>query len=805
MPQLREGSNGLSSFDRLQTLTSQRKVGQRWSPTKRRIPGLAAPQPHAASVAKAAVAFPGPRADPSPGYTGPQYRRVRVRRSREQRRVKTGAELARQEISAVNAALTDWSHGGEVSMTRSSNAVFRRPHSVSSSSPTPGETSGSAAPRMLPGMGVPALQLKDQLVQLVDYDMIAAELNMPTSLVAATAASLESRAPYENYESDERAVFGAVLDSRNRLVDDLYALPADSRQTSLDGPAKWHTMSQPGARHGSMSPAALEAQLTNQRRMQADASRQQGMPPADLWETELARRHEQRAVDEAAADERWQAAAGPGSMHRAEVDAFRKSKLGLSGKLHGWQEQFKQEAQWLATRQVLDASAAEDPETRWARIEQETAPRLPGWYYSEEQRSVRESQQMQLEDAQAAADQARSEAEAAAADRRARIADRHHHHQQQQQQQPPSTGGDGGENDQSVVRAPLPPGLFPAMAKVVARMAAFAKNAKANASTVEVGGDEDGSESDPAAAGGGGGALPSPDIVIAQKTRVMNELSPQQEDILLPEDANPLAKEMGVEGVAGAVNIHGAELPTFAGHHHPVVAPKPAPQKPTPVTIDSPNDEASSVPATVTATADGTEVSPWLKEAQLMESAIAEAKLTKDAEDQAAKAAAAAAAESGSGGGGDGEGPKVIKKPPRKKKLGLQQIQADEDIAVAAATASAQPEPAPAPTTISEPKPAEQQQEDEKDEATIEAEAAAATAATTAAKSLAASYTQQLIAKGVELALASWPEEFNASTHPEQWSVFSSMDADGNGSLDTDELFFALVSSSILFYVTAPN
>ena len=33
---------------------------------------------------------------------------------------------------------------------------------------------------------------------------------------------------------------------------------------------------------------------------------------------------------------------------------------------------------------------------------------------------------------------------------------------------------------------------------------------------------------------------------------------------------------------------------------------------------------------------------------------------------------------------------------------------------------------------------------------------------------------------------------FTASTHPEQWEVFSSMDADGNGTLDTDELFIAL-------------
>ena len=83
--------------------------------------------------------------------------------------------------------------------------------------------------------------------------------------------------------------------------------------------------------------------------------------PADRWEPELARRHAQRAAEQQAAEERWQAAAGPGSMHRAEVDAFRKTKLGLSGKLHGWQEQFEKEARWIASRKAMEISVADDP------------------------------------------------------------------------------------------------------------------------------------------------------------------------------------------------------------------------------------------------------------------------------------------------------------------------------------------------------------------------------------------------------------------------------------------------------------
>ena len=62
---------------------------------------------------------------------------------------------------------------------------------------------------------------------------------------------------------------------------------------------------------------------------------------------------------------------------------------------------------------------------------------------------------------------------------------------------------------------------------------------------------------------------PTPEILIAQRTIAENALHKQDEDVLV-EDMNPLEKIMGMEGVAGAVNIHGAALPSFAGHHPPV-------------------------------------------------------------------------------------------------------------------------------------------------------------------------------------------------------------------------------------------
>ena len=405
MPRLGENTpcrGGSSSFDRLQSLTSQHRVNAKWAPPKRRVRHLPLPVKPAQSVAAAAVANPGPRADPGDGsmgrYAGPKYplaTRARGRRSRSRGSVRSGAELARMEIANVNAAMTDWSFGGQVDSTRSGNAVFRRPHATS------GDTSGSSAPRMLEGMhDVPAVRLQDQLVKLVDYEVMAAELGMPLSLVSATAQSLESRAPYENYEYDEAAVFGAVLDSRNRIVADLHALPAGSQQTELAGPAKWHTMSQPG-----LSPAALKAQLVNQRRMQQQGPEHASGPPDQMfmgnidWDGPLEQRHEQLAAERRESDARWEAAAGPSSIHRAEVDAFRKSRHSdrLSGRLGGWKEDFKKEAGWIAMRQMQEAAAdaadaeAGDEEARGARIDGETAARLPGWCHSEEQRSVRET------------------------------------------------------------------------------------------------------------------------------------------------------------------------------------------------------------------------------------------------------------------------------------------------------------------------------------------------------------------------------------------------------------------------------
>jgi hypothetical protein len=141
-------------------------------------------------------------------------------------------------------------------------------------------------------------------------------------------------------------------------------------------------MSQPAG----ISPAALEAQLVNQRRMQQDGHKSADSGPPDQlfmgnvdWDGPLKQRHGDLAAEQREADARWEAAAGPSSIHRAEVDAFRKSKLGLSGRLSGWKEEFSKEAQWIAMRQMQEAAAdaadaaAGDEEARWARIDGETA------------------------------------------------------------------------------------------------------------------------------------------------------------------------------------------------------------------------------------------------------------------------------------------------------------------------------------------------------------------------------------------------------------------------------------------------
>ena len=42
----------------------------------------------------------------------------------------------------------------------------------------------------------------------------------------------------------------------------------------------------------------------------------------------------------------------------------------------------------------------------------------------------------------------------------------------------------------------------------------------------------------------------------------------------------------------------------------------------------------------------------------------------------------------------------------------------------------------------------------------------------------------------------------SAAAHPEQWKIFAAMDADGNGTLDFDELFFA--PSHAMFPTSTP-
>eukprot|EP01043_Picozoa_sp_COSAG02_P008242 COSAG02_NODE_260_length_26771_cov_3110.350817_13_plen_864_part_00 len=838
MPQLREGSNGLSSFDRLQTLTSQRRVGQRWHPGKRTVPGLAAPQ-HARAVAAAAVAFPGPLADPKGPYTGPQYRKAnRGKRTREQRRVKTGAELARLEIASVKAAMTDWSYSSEVSMTRSGNVVYRRPHSIGPASSTPTGRIGPA-PRMLTSMSVPSLQLKDQLVHLVDYDMIAAELRMPRSLVEATAVSLESRAPFENYEDDERAVTGHVLDSSNRPMEP----ELGTNQLALGG--------FPGA-------------------------------PVDRWEPELARRHAERAAEQHAAEERWRAAAGPGSMHRAEVDTFRKTKLGLSGKLHGWEEQFKKEARWIASRKVMEKSVADDPEKRWARIDEENAPRLPAWYHSAEQLSFRESQQMQLNDAAASADQAKLEADA---NRRARLEEAQR-----------ISGVDDRAPGESATDASAQ-STADAREQSSGHEIATAPATRSEGythPTVDVSGEWD-------------AGMPTPEIAIAQKTRVMQQIAPQEEHYLELEEANPLAKQLGVDRVDGAVSVHGAALPKFAGHHpadrvddmrdrihvlfkhvdtdsngavtkeelhhtlkeegevqkelvqlihksgrdlhsifeqldtdgdhkittseflgliegtaaHPMagavdwehmdpMTAKPVVQKPTlvaplPMVLRGPSAQ------TVFKSVDGEDFHMAAKSSrrkkklglqQIQTDAKVESE-PKDLTDTTGSVLDESESKMSGTEATNAEKPlaePVAKDPPEDKST--QQTphrmqQQEEDIRDADATVAAVAElyaqqvisqgiadakdPPEDKSSQQTPHRMQQQEEDKRDaDATVAA--------------VAELYAQQVISQGIADALLSWPEEFTEASHPEQWSVFSVMDADGNGTLDSEELFFALVS-----------
>lgn len=745
---LREGTNGLSTFDRLQTLTSQRRVGQRWHPGKRAVPGLPTPQ-HASAVAEAGVTFPGPLADPKGRYFGPRYRKAtRGKRSREQRRVKTGTELARLEIESVNAAMTDWSYDSEVRITRSGNAVYRRPHSDGSASPTPAPSGIGPTPRMLTSMSVPSLQLKDQLVHLIDYDLIASELNMPTSLVRATAASLESRAPFENYEDDDRAVTGHVLDSSNR-------------------------------------PTEPQSRMRQVVAVGASPSRS-----ADLWEPELARRRAQLAADQHAADERWQAAAGPGSLHRAEVDAFRKTKLGLSGKLHGWQEQFKKEARWIASRKIMGRSSADDPEKRWTRIGEETAPRLPAWYHSAEQRSYRESRQMQCDDAEAAAEQAKLKPNLAPSQRRCNIEDTQR-----------GFGVDGDVPGESV---------------------AGAREQDA------VGVSE---QSAAEAPGGNSSKEPTPEIVIAQKTQVLQQISPQEEHYAQAAVANPLATQMGTEAVAGAISIQGAPLPKFAGHH------------PT-VRVDDMRDRIHFLFKQVDTDSNGALTKEELHHTlskdgdvqkelvQLIHTSGRDLhhvfeQLDADGDHMITTTEFLALIEGTPthpmAGGIDWENmdpmkakplaPVVIQKP---MPVALQNSAADKSAVpptsvqpvamcvdnVAVPETNEQPDQTTANTftqegtltAVARERDAEPPQPNDVDSKPDEQFKRQGQEHDATVAAVAASYTEQLISQGVEHALAAWPEEFTAASHPEQWSVFSSMDADGNGTLDSEELFFAMVS-----------
>merc|ERR1711969_543643 len=83
--------------------------------------------------------------------------------------------------------------------------------------------------------------------------------------------------------------------------------------------------------------------------------------------------------------------AGPGTPHRRKVDRFKRNKLGLQGRMHGWEKEFKAEAEWIAARRVMESATGGDPEQRWARIDDENQARRPDWYHSPEQQSVRES------------------------------------------------------------------------------------------------------------------------------------------------------------------------------------------------------------------------------------------------------------------------------------------------------------------------------------------------------------------------------------------------------------------------------
>ena len=157
----------------------------------------------------------------------------------------------------------------------------------------------------------------------------------------------------------------------------------------------------------------------------------------------------------------------------------------------------------------------------------------------------------------------------------------------------------------------------------------------------------------------------------------------------------------------------------------------------------------------------------------------------------------------------------AMKPSRRKKNLGLRRIQTDADAedeskdptstngsildeteaktsGIEAADAE-DPSTEPLATDLPEPKSTQeeppgmlQQQEDKHD-------------ADRTVAAVAESYLQQVISQGVAGALLSWPEEFTAASHPEQWSVFSKFDADGNGTLDSEELFFALVSLAAPF------
>ena len=344
--------SGSSSFDRLALLTTQREaVGPE---AKKDFV-----DPHTRWVGTWSPKKSVGVADRSGGDPIVRRRFARVR--------KAGRKAAREKRE-VSARATDWTH--DPGTTVSGQRIFQRPAAAA-----------SPPPRMLAALEpvVPALALKDQL------RLIAAEMGMPLTLVAATTASLQTRGAAGDPEA--QAAFQGVLDQHDRLVGELADLPAGTPQTATDGPAQ-------------LSPATLQSQLKMQKFMETSTAKvadEAAAAAPDHWGPQLAQRHEERAQVEAHAHARWEMTAGPGTPHRRKVDRFKRNKLGLQGRMHGWEKEFKAEAEWIAARRMMESATGGDPEQRWARIDDENQARLPDWYHSPEQKSVRELSRLEQE------------------------------------------------------------------------------------------------------------------------------------------------------------------------------------------------------------------------------------------------------------------------------------------------------------------------------------------------------------------------------------------------------------------------